>query len=206
MQSNLFQSIRYDYRIYKLNKKYKAYNVEIRTPLVDDNVRLGKCVRIENLATIVQDVSISDYSFIGINSFVGSARIGKFCSIGRNVTIGGYEHPAFTNISSSPMLYRTVLKQSERYRDIPPLTFIENDVWIGNNALIKGGVHIGNGAVIGMGTVVTKDVPDFAVVVGNPGRVLKYRFLEEKIEKILSDPWWDKSEIAINSFFEGEQL
>lgn len=201
MLKSLFQSIRYDRIIHRLNVKYRNLNADIRTPLVDNNLVIGKHVRIEDNATIVQDVSIGDYSFVGNNSFVGSANIGKFCSIGRNVTIGGYEHPVFTNTSSSPLLYRVVLNKPNLYSDIPPKTNIGNDVWIGNNALIKGGVTIGNGAVIGMGAVVTKDVPDYAVVVGNPGGVLKYRFSREKIEELLKDPWWEKPESDIISLF-----
>ncbi len=68
---------------------------------------------------------------------------------------------------------------------------IGNDVWIGANAIILPGVNIGDGAVIGAGTVVTKDVPPYAIVGGNPARVIKYRFDENTINTLLKIKWWD---------------
>ena len=67
-----------------------------------------------------------------------------------------------------------------------------NDVWIGSRATILGGVTIGHGAIIAAGAVVTKDVPPYAIVGGVPAKVIKYRFNEQQIEKLLSNPWWDK--------------
>ena len=68
---------------------------------------------------------------------------------------------------------------------------IGNDVWIGDNVFIKSGVKIGDGAVVGAGAVVTKDVPPYAVVVGVPARVIKYRFDEKTIAELLELKWWD---------------
>ena len=71
---------------------------------------------------------------------------------------------------------------------------IGNDVWIGHNAIILSGVSsIGDGAVIGAGAVLYKDVPPYAVVLGNPARVVRYRFSAEKIEELLESKWWEKS-------------
>ena len=69
---------------------------------------------------------------------------------------------------------------------------IGNDVWIGVNAVIKRGVKVGNGAVIGANSFVNKDVPDFAIVAGTPARIIKYRFEEEKRNKISVTNWWNK--------------
>jgi acetyltransferase-like isoleucine patch superfamily enzyme len=74
---------------------------------------------------------------------------------------------------------------------------IENDVWIGSTATIMSAVKISNGAVVGAGSVVTKDVPPYAIVAGNPAKVVKYRFTEEQIEKLLSIAWWDWEEQKI---------
>jgi acetyltransferase-like isoleucine patch superfamily enzyme len=76
---------------------------------------------------------------------------------------------------------------------------IENDVWIGAKSTIMSGIKIGNGAVIGATATVTKDVPPYAIVVGNPGKIIKYRFTETQIEKLLAIKWWDWSEQKIIS-------
>ena len=68
---------------------------------------------------------------------------------------------------------------------------VGNDVWIGYGATILSGVTIGDGAVIGTHAVVTKDVPPYAIVAGNPGKIVKYRFSEEIINKFLEIKWWD---------------
>lgn len=65
-----------------------------------------------------------------------------------------------------------------------------NDVWVGANALILGGVTVGHGAVIAAGAVVTKDVPDYSVVGGVPAKVIKYRFTAEEIALLLKLQWW----------------
>ena len=71
---------------------------------------------------------------------------------------------------------------------------IENDVWIGAKSTIMSGVKIGNGAVIGATATVTKDVPPYAIVVGNPGKIVKYRFTEKQIELLLKISWWNWDE------------
>lgn len=76
---------------------------------------------------------------------------------------------------------------------------IGNDVWIGGNSMIMSGIHIGNGAVIGAGAVVAKDVPPYAVAVGNPARVIKYRFDEETIARLLRIKWWNWSKENIET-------
>jgi serine acetyltransferase len=79
---------------------------------------------------------------------------------------------------------------------------IENDVWIGAKSTIMSGVKIGNGAVIGATTTVTKDVPPYAIVVGNPGKIVKYRFTEKQIELLLKISWWDWNEDKIKKEFQ----
>jgi hypothetical protein len=74
---------------------------------------------------------------------------------------------------------------------------IQNDVWIGAKSTIMSGVKISNGSVVGAGSVVTKDVPPYAIVAGNPAKVVKYRFSEEQIEKLLSIAWWNWDEQKI---------
>jgi virginiamycin A acetyltransferase len=74
---------------------------------------------------------------------------------------------------------------------------IENDVWIGANSTIMSGITIHNGAIIAAGSTVTKDVPPYAIVAGNPGKVVKYRFNRKQIEDLLEISWWDWDENKI---------
>jgi acetyltransferase-like isoleucine patch superfamily enzyme len=139
------------------------------------------------------NTKIGDYSYIGKHSIVHNTTIGKFCSIGPNVVIGYGEHP-INFVSTSPVFY-----QSTTSFDIKPskdLYFghsdidIGSDVWIGANCVLKNGISIGHGAIIGAGAVVTKSVPPYAVVVGVPGKVIKYRFDDATIKDLLVVEWW----------------
>ena len=106
--------------------------------------------------------------------------IGDFVSIANGVRflIGG-EH-RMQNLLTSPV--DILITKSFRYKDtISKGGTIGDDVWIGTNAIILGGVKVGQGAIIGAGAVVAKDVPSYAVVVGNPAKVVKYRFSEDPI-------------------------
>jgi len=79
----------------------------------------------------------------------------------------------------------------QHLQDINKPVEIKNDVWIGANAVILSGVTVGNGAVIAAGAVVTKDVPDYAIVGGVPAKIIKYRFAQEEIEILNQIKWWD---------------
>lgn len=74
---------------------------------------------------------------------------------------------------------------------------IGNDVWIGTNVTILPSVTIGNGAIIEAGSVITKDIPDYAVVAGTPAKIIKYRFSEEEITLLNASQWWNWSDEAI---------
>ena len=126
--------------------------------------------------------------------------IGAFCSIGCRVVLGHGEHPV-SFLSTSPYFYFDELgfKIPSNHNGSPahpefwalsPIK-IGNDVWIGDGVFIKNGVTIGDGAIIGARAVVTKDVPPYAVVVGVPAKVIKYRFPPEVIEELLALKWWE---------------
>jgi len=118
--------------------------------------------------------------------------IGKYCSIADGVKIfGGGEHD-YKKVSTYPLGFLEGTKKPP-YRFSKGQTVIGNDVWLGENSIILSGVTIGNGAVVGAGAVVAKDVPPYAIVVGNPAKIIKYRFspaINKKLEEI---KWWDWS-------------
>lgn len=151
-------------------------------------------------AFIFGNCKIGAYTYFGRGDLVGSVRsIGRFCSIAPNVTIGLGEHPMHF-LSTHPAFFKGAgmfpgLKEVMGVdRDASTLSYapeIGNDVWIGTNAVISRGVKIGHGAVIGAGAFVNKDVPDYAIVVGQPARVVKLRFAESIVERLLRLSWWD---------------
>lgn len=140
-------------------------------------------------------VQIGDFTYIGPHTSISHASIGKFCSIGPSCIIGRGIHPTH-GVSTAPMFYSTakqngfslcsVNKVEERKSIV-----IGNDVFIGMRAVILDGCNIGDGAVIGAGAVVTKNVPPYAIVVGNPGKVIKFRFPDQTVEKLKSIQWWN---------------
>lgn len=143
-------------------------------------------------------VTLGDYSYIAKNAQISNCVIGKFCSIGPNCCCGLGIHPT-KGISTSPMFYSTAKQNGmtlcgENKIKESHQTIIGNDVFIGTNVTVLDGVTIGDGAVVGAGAVVTTDIPPYAVAVGVPARVVKYRFDKETIEKLLQNSWWDKGE------------
>lgn len=158
----------------------------------ESQVKKGKNVMI-NTVSFLLDVEIGDYSYINDNAVVSHASIGKFCSIGPNFFCGWGFHPT-NGISTSPVFYSethipTFCKES-KVKEHVPIT-IGNDVFIGANVTVLEGVTIGDGAVIGAGAVVSKDIPSYAVAVGSPIKVIRYRFSESQIEALERIQWWN---------------
>lgn len=146
-------------------------------------------------------VTLGDYSYIARNSHINNCVIGKFCSIGPNCCCGLGLHP-INGISTSPMFYSTARQNgvtlcSENKVEESKETIIGNDVFIGANVTILDGVTIGDGAVIGAGAVVTKDIPPYAVAVGVPAKVVKYRFDAETVSLLLEKKWWDRDDAEL---------
>ena len=143
----------------------------------------------------ILDSQINDFTYLSTNSYVNLASIGKFCSIGPNFLCGWGIHP-INGISTSPMFYSTrnqngtTLSTVDKVEERKPIK-IGNDVFIGANVTVLDGITIGDGAVIGAGAVVSKDIPPYAIAVGCPVKVIKYRFDEEKIEALLKIKWWE---------------
>lgn len=133
------------------------------------------------------------HSFCGYNCEVINVDIGSFCSIANGVIIGGGMHPTDW-VSTSPVFYsgRDSIKKkySEHQRTTPEKVSIGHDVWIGQNALVKQGVSIGTGAVIGMGSIVTKNVAPYSIVAGCPAKIIKTRFDDALVKRLLDSEWW----------------
>jgi acetyltransferase-like isoleucine patch superfamily enzyme len=128
-----------------------------------------------------------------LNAGPQGIKIGRYCSFALSMHSFNANHP-MNLISSHALFYNPALGFVDR--DIVPRTRLEigNDVWIGYNAIILSTVKtIGDGAVIGAGAVVNQNVPPYAVVVGNPARVVRYRFGTETIQALQASRWWENS-------------
>lgn len=147
---------------------------------------------------------------IGYGSYIGersclNAVIGRYCSISSDVkTISGI-HPTTDFVSTHPCFFSTKKQAGFTYVSNDCFTeniFVDteqhlveigNDVWIGSNVLIMPGIHIGDGAVVAAGAVVTKDVEPYSIVGGVPAKVIKRRFSDEQIKELLAIQWWNKN-------------
>ncbi|WP_083634271.1 CatB-related O-acetyltransferase [Saccharicrinis aurantiacus] len=150
---------------------------------------------------------------IGYGSYLGSktiidGKIGRYTSIGPSCNVIFGTHPyTYPFVSTSPMFFSTRNQSGYTFADQQHFNefryadeinkyaiVIGNDCWIGANVSIISGVSIGDGVVVLTGSVVTKDVPDYAIVGGIPGKVIKYRFSDDDIEFLLKIKWWENGE------------
>lgn len=161
------------------------------------------------------NLKISAFSYC-VSGYLFDVEMDRYCSIGESVQMGRGDHPSQW-VSTSPSFYIHQMFDIGRdfigsddywgynpdvsgHSSIPgPRTIkIQNDVWIGHGAFIRPGVIIGHGAIVAAQSVVTKDVPPYAVVGGNPARVIKYRFASEIIERLLACQWWTRAPWQLN--------
>lgn len=130
-------------------------------------------------------------------------KLGKYNSVGRDCVFFLHANHRYDWITTSSQLWGPVTPEiADMHMKMGHPTcngdiIIENDVWIGAKSTIMSGVKISNGAVVAAGSLVTKDVPPYAIVGGNPARIIKYRFDESQIEKLLNISWWDWDEHKI---------
>ena len=126
---------------------------------------------------------VGQYSYIRSGAQFNHAIIGNYCSFAADVQIGGMEHP-LSEYSTSAKLFPEKCQASND-------TIIGNDVWVAAGAIIRQGVKIGDGAVVGANSFVNKDVPPYAIVAGSPAKIIKYRFDEDTINKITASSYWE---------------
>lgn len=194
------------YRCLKNNIIFFRNGMLDRKNEIGSNVYLGENTR-------VLSSHISGNSYISNDSSFSFTYIGKYCSIGPYVKTAVGKHPTKKFVSTHPAFYSADSKKVYKYTYVNQNLFdehdfiektgkkyaivIENDVWIGANVTLLEGIRIGNGAIVGAGAVVSKDVPEYSIVVGNPARIIRYRFNKNIINKLNDICWWNWSEETI---------
>lgn len=159
-------------------------NVKIKSNFVNLKTKIGNgSILMEGTVTDTL-TEIGKFSYIGRYCYLTKTKIGNYCSIANNVSIGQGEHD-LEKISTNSIFYENAFEELTKKECL-----IGNDVWIGVDSIIKRGLKIGNGAVIGANSVVTKDIPPYAIVVGSPAKIIRYRFNEAKIKLIENSEWW----------------
>ena len=178
-------------------------NATINDSVMDDGCSIGDDTTIERCAfennvainrrSYVNDSIIGKYSYAGINLTMNYTKIGRFCSIGRNVDIGGFDHDYHKVTTMPEFRMNQLLNGGGKIPTVVKhdLCVIGNDVWIAAGAQVLHKVRIGDGAVIGAGAVVTHDVPPYALAVGIPARVIGYRCSSDYIERLERIQWWN---------------
>ncbi|HZT51888.1 MAG TPA: CatB-related O-acetyltransferase [Stellaceae bacterium] len=177
------------HEVMKVGAGSKIISATIEGPLyLNRNTQLGP------------DVVAGKYLGLNESCFLARGTIGAFCSIGARTAINPFNHPtgwlSIHEFQYHPKSYDWVpewreMRRLERTPDMFPRTTIGNDVWMGHNVNVLGGVSVGDGAVVAAGAVVTKPVPPYAIVAGVPARVVRYRFDERTIERLLAVRWWE---------------
>ena len=152
-------------------------------------------------STYLSGTSFGYGSFVGFGCEFSNCKIGRYCSLGSNIRVVSATHPLNDFISTHPAFFSNTywfhyVKESKFKEHLTNEDDYEctigNDVWIGDNVLILGGCKIGDGAVIGMGSIVRHDVPPYTIVAGIPAREIRKRFSEETIESLKRIEWWSK--------------
>ena len=188
------------------SSRHKSRNIIGPGCRISEEATLVAPVRLYGVVVVDKTSSIGKYTYIGTGTYVQHTHIGNYCSIARDIEIGAKAHP-LTMLSSHSFQYNnnhfanqpeyqiTKVKQP-RKRD--HVTEIGSDVWIGTKSVIRGGVTIGHGAVIGSSSVVTKDVRPYAIVAGAPAKEIRMRFDEETVSRLLESRWWELDPTDMN--------
>lgn len=180
------------YKIYKLKNEHLRDKVLSIIKISEKGEFYSKTLR--RLFLDYHNIHVGMYSYgcFSTKNIPSGTIIGRYCSFAKDVSVLNGNHPLKFK-SLHPFFYNPVLKYVDQLLITRTKLSVGHDVWIGQNALILPSVSlIDNGAVIGAGSVVTKNVPPFAVVAGNPAKIIKYRFSQKTIEQIMQSEWWNK--------------
>jgi acetyltransferase-like isoleucine patch superfamily enzyme len=183
-----------------LRKKHEGFYASIKSYASSDckfsnNVRLyGK--------TQLGNVQVGSHTYFA-GTISSNAIIGKYCSIGPNTRIGGLGLHPTNYISTHPIFYSTKKQSGKTFVKTDHFiehkdTIIGNDVWIGINCVVLDGIKVGNGVIIAAGSIVTQDIPDYAIVGGVPAKIIKYRYSESEIVLLNRLKWWNLSDLELN--------
>ncbi len=137
--------------------------------------------RVERGAILVNTV-VGGYTYVGAGVHLNMTRVGSYCSIASGSKIGGMEHSWWWGSTSSRLSEHNIVSKE---------TVIEDDVWIGANVVVRQGLRIGRGVVIGAGSVVLKDVSPYAIIAGVPAKEIRKRFAEDVIQKVVKTKFWE---------------
>lgn len=188
------------HKVMRIGAGSRIFNALIEGPLcLNRNTQLGP------------DVKVGKYVGMNESCFMARGEIGAFCAIGARTSINPFNHPtdwlSIHEFQYHPKSYDWVpewndFRRLERTPEMFERTVIGNDVWMGHNASVLPGGTVGDGAVIGIGSVVTKPVPPYAIVAGVPATIRRFRFDETTIERLLKVRWWefDLSELSNLNF------
>lgn len=178
--------------------------VKLRQVHMKGKIRLGEYSSLRGGVYLSGKIEIGRFSSINgpnvdIYSKVNKVIIGNFCSIARNISIQEFNHK-MENLSTF-LISKNLFNENGFDITSKGDIVIGNDVWIGAHSVVLSGVKIGNGAIIAANSVVTKNIPPFAIVGGNPAKIIKYRFNKEVIDQIEDLKWWEwsKEKIKRNS-------
>lgn len=157
---------------------------------VDSATVLEAPVRVRSRASL-SDSRLGRYTYVGTGSILVAADVGGFCSVAQGVTVGATGHPTdHATTHTFPWIPADGGFVAEHSLPIPR-TSVGHDVWLGCNAVVLSGVTIGTGAIVAAGSVVTRDLPPFALAAGAPAQVRRHRFDAETAARLAEVAWWD---------------
>lgn len=178
-----------------LELKYKDKKLKIGYGAYAKKTTFGNYNRLYDGVSL-NNVSLGDFSYVAKGTKIANATIGKFCSIGPDCKVALSKHPTKDFVSTHPAFFSIVKRVNVTFADKNYFNEFEkisigNDVWIGANSIVLDGVNIGDGAIIAAGSIVSKDIPPYAIAGGVPAKIIKYRFDNDEIEKLLNIKWWN---------------
>lgn len=181
-----------NYWLFYSHIKYGNSKISRRVRGLKNIKKIGKSISIPEFCAFSGNIEIGDFTTLGVNNvFNGNIVIGKYCQIGAFVAIHGTNHPI--DFPSSYINSNMLGGRLARNKTNKPIV-IGNDVWIGHGVIVLSNVKVGNGAIIAAGSVVTKDVESYAIVAGNPARVLRKRFSDNVCSELNRLEWWNRDQ------------